>query len=180
MIENTRGRPGPLNTRVSKGRHPMAATTCRSAAVSHPMIVWCPPSALMRQIWVLPLIDQGWLWRPSSQYEAWRRIGPMMMPGGLGRRVVLERGTRRRARGRCNLPVYIRRLHPIGSEDKTVRLWDVASGAELRRFEGHEGGVTCLAKVGANILSAAEDKTLRLWDTATGTLVRVLGRVDGF
>ena len=53
-------------------------------------------------------------------------------------------------------------------------LWDVASGAELHRFEGHEGGVTCLAKVGANILSAAEDKTLRLWDTATGTLVRVL------
>ena len=25
-----------------------------------------------------------------------------------------------------------------GSEDKTLRLWDLETGAELRRFEGHE------------------------------------------
>ena len=27
-----------------------------------------------------------------------------------------------------------------GSQDKTLRLWDLETGAELRRFEGHEDG----------------------------------------
>ena len=29
-----------------------------------------------------------------------------------------------------------------GSDDRTLRLWDLETGAELRRFEGHEDGVT--------------------------------------
>ena len=40
----------------------------------------CGKSSLM-QAGLLPLIDKGWLWRPRSQYEDWKRIGPMM-PGG--------------------------------------------------------------------------------------------------
>ena len=36
-------------------------------------------SSLM-QAGLLPLIEQGWLWRPSGRYERWTRIGPMM-PG---------------------------------------------------------------------------------------------------
>jgi formylglycine-generating enzyme required for sulfatase activity len=36
-------------------------------------------SSLM-QAGLLPLIDQGWLWRPRPGYERWTRIGPMM-PG---------------------------------------------------------------------------------------------------
>ena len=27
-----------------------------------------------------------------------------------------------------------------GSEDKTLKLWDVASGKEIRTFRGHGGG----------------------------------------
>ena len=29
-----------------------------------------------------------------------------------------------------------------GSRDKTLRLWDLETGAELRRFEGHEDAVS--------------------------------------
>jgi TIR domain len=36
-------------------------------------------SSLM-QAGLLPLIDEGWLWRPRSEYEDWKRIGPIM-PG---------------------------------------------------------------------------------------------------
>ena len=32
-----------------------------------------------------------------------------------------------------------------GSRDRTLRLWDLETGAELRRFEGHEDWVTSVA-----------------------------------
>ncbi len=35
-------------------------------------------SSLM-QAGLLPLIDQGWLWRPGRRFETWTRIGPMML-----------------------------------------------------------------------------------------------------
>jgi formylglycine-generating enzyme required for sulfatase activity len=36
-------------------------------------------SSLM-QAGLLPLIEKGWLWRPGSQYQDWKRIGPLI-PG---------------------------------------------------------------------------------------------------
>jgi WD40 repeat protein len=32
-----------------------------------------------------------------------------------------------------------------GSDDRTVRLWDVASGAETAKLEGHSDWVNCVA-----------------------------------
>jgi WD40 repeat protein len=65
-----------------------------------------------------------------------------------------------------------------GGWDKTVRLWDVAAGTELRRLEGHGGYVTHVAfsPDGKTVASSADDKTARLWDAATG---RELARFDG-
>lgn len=34
-----------------------------------------------------------------------------------------------------------------GSFDQTLSLWDLETGTELRRFEGHQGGVNCVAAV---------------------------------
>jgi WD40 repeat protein len=59
------------------------------------------------------------------------------------------------------------------SGDKTLRLWDVESGAELRCFEGHGKGVSCIAVLDArHAISGSEDGTLRLWDVETGTELR--------
>ena len=57
-----------------------------------------------------------------------------------------------------------------GSGDQTLRLWDLEIGAELRRFEGHEGEVSSVAVLadGRRALSGSYDKTLRLWDLETG------------
>jgi WD40 repeat protein len=54
--------------------------------------------------------------------------------------------------------------------DGLVRLWDAATGKELRRFEGHRGTVDGLAfsPHGKTLLSSGSDKTARLWDVATG------------
>jgi WD40 repeat protein len=58
--------------------------------------------------------------------------------------------------------------------DKTLRLWDVATGTELHCFEGHTLGVRAVAFApdGRSVLSGSEDKTLRLWDVATGAELR--------
>ena len=47
-------------------------------------------------------------------------------------------------------------------------------GAELRRFEGHEGGVTSVTVLadGRRALSGSDDRTLRLWDLETGAELR--------
>jgi WD40 repeat protein len=51
-----------------------------------------------------------------------------------------------------------------------LRLWDLESGGELRRFEGHRGGVTTVAVLpdGQRALSGSFDGTLRLWDLENG------------
>ncbi|MGB1285858.1 MAG: NB-ARC domain-containing protein [Aggregatilineales bacterium] len=61
-----------------------------------------------------------------------------------------------------------------GSDDKTLRLWEVGAGSELRRFEGHTDQVTAVAfsPDGQTILSGSSDKTLRLWDVGSGTELR--------
>src|SRR5271154_658373 len=56
------------------------------------------------------------------------------------------------------------------SDDKTVRLWDTATGAARGTLEGHSGWVNSVvfSPDGQLVASASRDKTVRLWDTATG------------
>jgi hypothetical protein len=61
-----------------------------------------------------------------------------------------------------------------GSRDRTLALWDAATGERIRVLEGHEGGVTSVAfsPDGALAVSGSQDKSLALWDVATGKLLR--------
>jgi WD40 repeat protein len=71
-----------------------------------------------------------------------------------------------------------RRLALLGSADRSVRLMEVASGRELRRFVGHAASVwsVAFAPDGRRALSGSLDGTVRLWDVATGQELR---RLDG-
>ena len=53
-----------------------------------------------------------------------------------------------------------------GSYDKTLRLWDVASGQEVWCFVGHGAPVmsVCFSPDGRYALSGSQDHTVRVWE----------------
>ncbi len=57
-----------------------------------------------------------------------------------------------------------------GGYDSAIKLWNVASGRELRTLEGHNGAVFELAfrADGQVLASASGDRTVKLWNVATG------------
>jgi roadblock/LC7 domain-containing protein len=62
------------------------------------------------------------------------------------------------------------KLVASASTDKTVRLWDSATGAARCTLEGHSVSVSAMAfsPDGKLVASASWDRTVRLWDSATG------------
>jgi len=62
------------------------------------------------------------------------------------------------------------------SRDKTIRLWDVASGKEIRTLTGHSRGVNSVAFCpdGKTLASGSRDNTIRLWDVLSGKEIRTL------
>lgn len=53
------------------------------------------------------------------------------------------------------------------SWDKTLRLWELATGTTTRRFVGHNNDVLSVSFSADNrqIVSGARDKTIKLWNT---------------
>jgi WD40 repeat protein len=68
-----------------------------------------------------------------------------------------------------------------GSSDKTIRLWDAATGEERQKLEGHDGEVRAVAfsPDGKTVASGSWDKTVRVWDAATGEERQKLEGHDG-
>lgn len=69
-----------------------------------------------------------------------------------------------------------------GSEDQTVRLWNIPTGECLRLFEGHQRYVFAVAvhPQAAQIASGSNDQTIRLWDVNTGECLQVLEGHQGW
>src|SRR5437588_148017 len=63
-----------------------------------------------------------------------------------------------------------------GSEDTTVKLWDLSTGKLLGTLSGHASSVQSVAfsPDGKTLASNSDDRTVKLWDPSTGQLLRTL------
>lgn len=64
------------------------------------------------------------------------------------------------------------------SDDRTARIWDAATGKELKKFAGHTEVVRSAAfsPDEKRVVTCSDDKTARIWDTETG---RELQKFEG-
>jgi len=63
-----------------------------------------------------------------------------------------------------------------GSEDRTLKVWDLESGICLRTLEGYADTVVAVAVTpdGRRALSTSKDKTMKVWDLQSGTCLQTL------
>ncbi|PLX81810.1 MAG: hypothetical protein C0617_15855 [Desulfuromonas sp.] len=61
-----------------------------------------------------------------------------------------------------------------GSDDKTIKIWDLASGKLLHTLPGHERDVTAVAIIDGKIVSGSWDKKIKIWDLESGKLLQSL------
>lgn len=67
-----------------------------------------------------------------------------------------------------------------GSDDRTLRVWDLDTGTTLRSLEGHNASVSAVVTLdGRRAVSGSEDGTLRVWDLEAGKTLRTLEGHNG-
>ena len=87
----------------------------------------------------------------------------------------------------CAVTVGKQVLLASAGNDRSVRIWDPATGEELRRLAGNAGAVLDVCAVSIDgremLASAGDDRSVRIWDPATGQQLRQLdghaSRVNG-
>ncbi len=66
-----------------------------------------------------------------------------------------------------------------GSQDKTIRIWDLNSCKLLKTLNGHVDTVSCLAKLTHDeLVSGSFDKTIRIWNWNYGEFIELKGKPE--
>ncbi|MBU7584184.1 MAG: trypsin-like peptidase domain-containing protein [Nostoc sp. TH1S01] len=63
-----------------------------------------------------------------------------------------------------------------GNNDKTIKIWNVATGQEIRTLNGHSEAVwsVAISPDGRTLASSSLDATIKIWNIATGQEIRTL------
>ena len=85
--------------------------------------------------------------------------------------------------GRCDLKIFRGHLNGVmclqfddsvlitGSYDTTMKVWDIATGEEIRTLEGHTSGIRCLQFDDSKLISGSIDRTVKIWDWRKGECI---------
>ena len=95
---------------------------------------------------------------------------------GTGATVRTLHGNRRGAYDQTLALTQDGKLVAAGGLDRTVKVWDVATGKELYTLTPGVGAPRCMAFTpdGKQLVTACDEGIIRLWDSAAGTTVRHL------
>jgi eukaryotic-like serine/threonine-protein kinase len=63
-----------------------------------------------------------------------------------------------------------------GSADRTIKIWDIATGKLVRTLQGHTAPVwsVALSRDGKTLVSGSQDQTIKIWDVETGQVRQTL------
>jgi WD40 repeat protein len=69
-----------------------------------------------------------------------------------------------------------------GSDDKTIKLWNLATGNQITTLKGHDSWVNSVSfsPDGKTLASGSTDKTIKLWNLATGNQITTLKGHDSW
>ncbi len=69
------------------------------------------------------------------------------------------------------------KLIASGGWDRTIRIWDAKTGAEVKNFRAHDASVSCLAysRDSKYIISGSRDNSVKIWDSAWGLKYNLYG-----
>ena len=69
-----------------------------------------------------------------------------------------------------------------GSEDRTIKLWNLATGKQIRTLAGHSDYVRTVAisSDGQTLVSGSDDKIIKLWNLNAGQEIRTLFGHSGY
>ena len=85
--------------------------------------------------------------------------------------------------GRCDLKVFRGHQNGVmclqfddsvlitGSYDTTIKVWDIATGEEIRTLHGHTSGIRCLQFDDSKLISGSIDRTVKIWDWRKGECI---------
>jgi WD40 repeat protein len=124
-----------------------------------------PGGTVSRQVFVQAFGDMVRDLKPGTLFSA--NINGGILPDNTGDLDPLESQG-----GQVNHAAFCRdgKLALLASADRSVRMFDVQAGRDIKRFVGHTASVWCVAFSSdeRQALSGSMDGTVRLWDVASG------------